>query len=112
MIEESSGAHDHAGGAESTLDGSPVDKRLLESGEPIFRGDSFYGGYLQSFALPGQDQTGVNRPAVEENSTGAAFSDSAAFFGAGEVEFFPEEIEEAEVGGDAEGAGDPVDCDI
>ncbi len=83
MIKESSGAQDHSGGAETALDGSIVEEGLLEGGESIFRSDSFYGGYLAAFTLSGQNQAGVDRPAVKDDGAGAAFTDSAAFFGAG-----------------------------
>jgi len=112
MIEESSGAQDHSGGAETTLDGSIIEEGLLEWREPLFRGDSFDGGNLAAFTLSGQDQAGVDRPAVKDDSAGAAFTDPAAFFGAGEMEFFPEEIKEAEVGLDLECVFLAVNCDV
>ncbi len=101
MIEESGGAHDHPGGAEAALDGAVVEEGLLEGIESAFRGDSFDGGNFTAFTLAGQDQAGVDRPAVEDDGAGAALADSAAFLGPGETEVVPEEIQQAEVGGDA-----------
>ena len=112
MMQKSGGAQDHSGGAETALDGAIVEKRLLEGVQSIFRGDSFYSGDLTTFTLASQDQAGVYRPTVKNDGTGTAFANPAAFFGAGKVEFFPEEVEEAEVGGDAKGVGDAVNCDV
>lgn len=98
MIEESSGTQDHSGGAETALDGSIVEEGLLEGRESVFRGDSFNGGDLAAFTLAGQNQAGVDRPSVKDDGAGTAFTDPAAFFGTGEMEVLPEEIEEAEVG--------------
>jgi len=112
MIQKSGGAQDHSGGAETALDGSIIEERLLEGREVVFRGDSFDGGDLTTFTLASQDQAGVYRPAVKNDGTGTAFSNPAAFFGTGKVEFFPEEVEEAEVGIDAKGVGDAVNCDV
>ena len=112
MIQKSGGAQDHSGGAETALDGSIIEERLLEGREVVFRGNSFDGGDLSAFTLAGQDQAGVYRPAVKNDGTGTAFADPATFFGAGKVEFFPEEVEEAEGGIDAEGVGDAVNRDV
>ena len=112
MIEESTGTHDHPGGAEPALDRAVVEKSLLERREPVFRGDSFDGGNLPAFTLAGQNQTGVDRPAIKDNGAGAALADAAAFLGAGEMEIIPEKIKEPEIGIDPEGMGDAINCDF
>ena len=48
-----------------------------------------------AFGLEDGDEAGVDEFAVDEDGAGAAFAFAAAFFGAGEVEVFAEDVEEA-----------------
>ncbi len=50
---------------------------------------------LCAFGLQDGDEAGVDEVSVEDDGAGSAFAFSAAFFGAGEVEVFAEDVEEA-----------------
>ena len=58
-------------------------------------GEAFDGGDVGAFGLEDGDEAGVDEVSVDEDGAGSAFAFAAAFFGAGEVEVFAEDVEEA-----------------
>ena len=89
------GGEDHAGGADAALGSAVFEEALLDGVEFFVDGDAFDGGDVCAFGLQGGDEAGVDEFAVHEDGAGAALAFAAAFFCAGEVEVFAEDVEEA-----------------
>ncbi len=109
LIEKSEGAHDHARGTETALDGPVIDKGLLKGVKPLLIGKAFNGNNLATSTLAGQDQTGIDGLPIEKDGTGPALADPAAFLGAGETEFVSEKVDQAQVRPNFEGVFFTVD---
>ena len=86
------GGEDHAGSADSALGSAVFEEALLDGVEFFVDGEAFDGGDVGAFGLENGDQAGVDEVSVEEDGAGSAFAFSAAFFGAGEVKVFAEDV--------------------
>ena len=104
------GGEDHAGSADSALCTSTLEEALLDGVELLVDSYSFDGSDVCAFCLQGGDEAGVDQFSVHEDGAGAALAFAAAFFCAGEVEVFAEDVEEALHGRDFDGLLFVVDC--
>ena len=102
--------HQHAGGAEPTLERRVLNERLLQRiqravrrGQPLDRAD------MTAVRGRGQDQTGQNRLAIHQHRARAALPDPAAVLGPGQLQILAQYVEQQIVVGDVEMAGDAVD---
>lgn len=87
-----------------------TDKRILHDAElSVFR-KSLNGYDLASFDLPGKHQAGVHGFAVHQDRTGAAFSFSAAFFGAGKAKVLAQNVNKAAGRIQIAGNGTAIEC--
>ena len=95
MHEQSLGGHDHAGGAETALDGSFLNEDLLDLVQFPILLQTFDGQDALAFQLAGKYQAGVHGLAVDDDGAGAALTLAAAFLGTGEAQVLPQEIQQA-----------------
>src|SRR6266567_3569398 len=86
VLEQLVRGHNHARGAEATLQAMLFPESLLDRVQAAFRGQSFDCGHLAAVRLHGQHCTGLHRIAIEEYGTGATLRSVAADVGSGEVQ--------------------------
>jgi hypothetical protein len=110
LAEERHQGHQNAGSTKPALQGMAVAKGLLEGVKWIPSAQSFHRGHLTAFGLYGEDQTGSDCLAVQENGAGSAHAVLAPDVGAGEFEIMAEEVAEQEPGFDLALVAPAIDC--
>jgi hypothetical protein len=95
VLEELRGSHQHAGRANSALRATVAKKRFLQRMQFSVESQAFYGLDVGSFSLHHWNQTAVHKLAVHADGTRAALAFTASFFGSGQMQIFPQNVEEA-----------------
>ena len=94
-VQDLSCGHDEARGAESALDGSFVDKSLLDIGEfPVRTFQTFQCQDGLSFCPDSQVNAGVEGFPVDQNVAGAAFPDFTTLLDGSQMEVVSEHVGE------------------
>jgi hypothetical protein len=90
--------HDLSGCAVPALKSILIDKSLLHGVKLIASSQSFDRLDFLSIGSDRKHQTPINSTSVKMNRTSAAFSAIATLLGAGEVEAFPQNIQQSRTG--------------
>jgi hypothetical protein len=111
VVKQGFGGIDHSGRAETALNGPFFNECGLKRMR-LFCGDTFNCRDLSMVCLCGQQQTGMNRSAVQQNSTGTALAQTASFFCTGQAQIFTQHIQQYPVWLDLQVIFFPVDGNI
>jgi hypothetical protein len=90
--------HYHPWRAKAALHGALLHERLLHRMETLCWGDTLDGYDVGILRLARPNQAGIHRTTIQKDGTGAAFAGTATFFGTGEVQVVPDDIEQPAVG--------------
>jgi hypothetical protein len=112
LVEQVVGGEDHAGGADAALGSAFFEEALLDGMEMGWVAEAFDGEDGRLVGLKRGDEAGVDQLAVEQDGAGSALAFAAAFLGAGEVEVFAKDVEEAAHRGSGEGVWRVVDGEV
>src|SRR3984893_6446992 len=116
-IEQRPGGEQHRRRAVPALRGAQLGKSDLEGMRLTAARHAFNSGELATLELERHRQAGEERPAIDEDGTGAALAQLAAVLGAGESQVFAQDFEQRFVGRhddrhvlavDAQAHGNPV----
>ena len=91
-LEQVSGSHDHAGGAEATLETMLLPETLLERMHLTLGGQAFDGCYFGTMALDGQDRARLDTLAVEVNYARATLAGITADVRSSQIELFAQVV--------------------
>jgi hypothetical protein len=92
--------HDHAGGAETALEGLMLEKSLLYRIELAVSGETLDGRDLFVLDIARQSEAGTDRLAVDENGTGATDADAATFNRSFKFKIIAQKLQKRSVGAD------------
>ena len=109
FAEERGGRHELARRADTALEPTVIDERLLERRQPPFLGgEPLDSADLGSVHAERGEKAGGQQHAVHEHAAGATDADRAALFGPGQGEVLAQQVDEEPLGGDRDLASDPV----
>ena len=97
-IEEHFCRYENAGSAVTALCGAEIRKGVLQGMKPSIFAKPFNGQNLPARALEGQNETGENRFAIQQNSASAAFAQFATVLRADMAEILAQDFQESLVG--------------
>ena len=86
--------HDEAGSADTALQRSSFEERLLDRVQPGRRGDTFDRADGRPFGLDRQHEAAIDRAAVEDDRASSAVAVRATFLRAGQVEVVSQDFEQ------------------
>ena len=98
FFEQTDGGAYLAGGAVATLEGIVFNESFLHGVEGIAFCQTFYRSYLCALAHGGQVQTAIDASAIYQHGAGTTLATVAALFGTGELQVFPQGIEQRSAG--------------